>query len=240
MSPLPTDTNPQTVAWTTSNARIMFEDQERRASSLETRAGQLAGFTGLVLALIVPLGVEGIHDASWDIPVYGLIIVASASAVFALFSLVHGVLAPAWFVSISSSEIDNYINDSRFQTQPPEELQIRTLKAIRDAVKVYEVHNEKKAKNLNRGVYGFSATLLASIALVGVISAEPEATGLGTEAKPFVVISPESQTDDSSKNRLKVLRERSGGRGKTKVRENETGDVRAKPGAPQVQKGRHE
>ena len=44
--------NPEAIAWYVGEAQRLLEDQQRRAESLRTRGGQIAGFGAAVLALI--------------------------------------------------------------------------------------------------------------------------------------------------------------------------------------------
>ena len=44
--------NPAAIAWYLEEAQRLLEDQQRRAESLRTRGGEIAGFGAAVLALI--------------------------------------------------------------------------------------------------------------------------------------------------------------------------------------------
>lgn len=48
----PGEPNPEAIAWYVEEAQHLLEDQQRRAESLRTRGGQIAGFGATVLALI--------------------------------------------------------------------------------------------------------------------------------------------------------------------------------------------
>jgi hypothetical protein len=48
----PISPNPEAIAWYVEEAQRLLEDQQRRAESLRTRGGQVAGFGAVFLALI--------------------------------------------------------------------------------------------------------------------------------------------------------------------------------------------
>jgi protein subunit release factor B len=44
--------NSEAIAWYVEESQRLLEEQQRRAESLQTRAGQIAGFGAVLLALI--------------------------------------------------------------------------------------------------------------------------------------------------------------------------------------------
>src|SRR4051794_27482288 len=110
MSPLPQNVRSESVDWITSNALALLEDQQRRAESLQSRAGQIAGFAGATVALGAPLGramgrLDGFDLGFAAVLYFGGVL---ALALTIVFSIVF-VLIPVRHYAIPASEIDHYI-----------------------------------------------------------------------------------------------------------------------------------
>ena len=75
--------NPEAIAWYVGEAQRLLEDQQRRAESLRTRGGQIAGFGAAVLALIGGNAGELLHGLD------------GAAHVIADFSLIGATLCLA-------------------------------------------------------------------------------------------------------------------------------------------------
>jgi hypothetical protein len=167
MSPLPEKTNPESVALLTANALAALENQQRRSESLQTRAGQIAGFAGAVIALAAPLASRTLGDLS------GATRIVAATAYFfstaalaaAVLVAVVFVLRPVSHLAIASAEVRHYLTDRRFLVQGPEEIQFRTLKSVYKALVRHESVNAKKAKSLTATSYCFLAGLVATAVL---------------------------------------------------------------------------
>lgn len=174
MSPLPQNYKPESVGWITSNALTLLEDQQRRAESLQTRAAQVAGFAGATVALGAPLGKTALgHLDGVDQTVTAILYFAGALALALtiIFSVVF-VLIPVRHYAIPASEIGHYINDSRFVTQSPAEIQFRTLKSIRPAAERYETVNATKATWLKVSAILFLIGLLLTVGVAVTLAAD--------------------------------------------------------------------
>lgn len=170
MSPLPADHRPESVEWITASALRMLEDQQRRTESLQTRAGQVAGFAGATVALGAPLGLK-VTQGSQHLETLGAILYFGGVAALALtivFAILL-VLKPVGFYALGEREIDHYIDDPRFVTQTPAEIQFRTLKATRPAVARYEAVNKSKAFWLKVSALLFLAGLLLTVGVAAII-----------------------------------------------------------------------
>ncbi|HEX3361803.1 MAG TPA: hypothetical protein VHS74_12485 [Solirubrobacterales bacterium] len=170
MSPLPANHRPEAVEWITASALRMLEDQQRRTESLQTRAGQVAGFAGAAVALGAPLGLK-VTQGPQHLETLGAILYFAGAAALALtivFAVLF-VLKPVDFYALGEKEIGHYIEDPRFVTQTPAEIQFRTLKATRPAVARYESANASKAFWLRVSAYLFLAGLLLTVAVAAII-----------------------------------------------------------------------
>jgi hypothetical protein len=170
VSPLPANHRPESVEWITASALRMLEDQQGRAESLQTRAGQIAGFAGATVALAAPLG-RKVTEGSQHYETLGAVLYFTSSAALALtivFSIIF-VLRTVNFYALGEKEIGHYIDDPRFVTQTPAEIQFRTLKSIKPAVGRYEYVNERKARWLNVCAVLFLVGLVLTVAVAAII-----------------------------------------------------------------------
>jgi hypothetical protein len=172
--PLPANTNDDSVAWITSNALALLEDQQRRAESLQTRAGQIAGFAGATVALGAPIGLKALDrlDGCDQIITAGIYFAGVAALAMTIVLSVIFVLIPVGHYAIQASEISHYINDERFVTQGPPEIQFRTLKGIHPAAERYEEVNRTKALWLKISSVLFLFGLLLTVAVAVTLAAE--------------------------------------------------------------------
>lgn len=174
MSPLPPNTNAETVAWTAVNSLKVLDDQQRRAESLQTRAGQIAGFAGATVALGAPIA----GDVLGSLDGFNLIVAAATYFIgtvclaVTIFCSVLFVMRPRMHYGIQASEIKRYATEEPFMTQKPAAVQIRTMKSIYKVVKRYEENNEIKANWLTRSAAFFLVGLLLTIAVVVTMAVE--------------------------------------------------------------------
>lgn len=152
----------------------MLEDQQRRAESLQTRAAQVAGFAGAAVALGAPLArtalghLHGCDQLLAAVFYFGSVGTLSLTIVLSVVF----VLIPVRHYAIPASEIGHYIDDQRFVTQLPAEIQFRTLKSIRPAVVRYEEVNGTKAFWLKIAAILFLIGLLLTVAVAVTLAAD--------------------------------------------------------------------
>jgi hypothetical protein len=172
VSPLPKNTNPDSVAWITASARRALDDQDRRAESLQTRAAQIAGFSGAVVALAAPLGLKELgHAAGTAKALAGVMFFLGVTALaLTILAAIIFVLKPVPHRAIASKEVRNYVQDPRFLTQSPQEIEFRTLKAMRTALERHEVVNARKAQWLTASSYSFLTGLAGIVGTVVTLS----------------------------------------------------------------------
>ena len=157
--------NAQSVDWITANATAILDDQQRRSESLQTRAAQVAGFAGATVALSGPLAHRALKDFSGVLEAIaavcyfgGTIALAAAIVVSVVW-----VLRPVNHLALGAAEVGHYVEDPRFRTQSPAEIQIRTLKALRKGVERYERVNRTKAACLKISAGMFLLGLLLTV-----------------------------------------------------------------------------
>lgn len=129
--------NPVAIAWYVEEAQRLLEEQQRRAESLRSRGGHLAGFGAAVLALIggnaaAAMGAVGGSARA----AIGMALLAAAICVaVAVAVAIWGVFKPRSFVFVAADEIAIYGSD-RFLTEPDLwRVQVRALRALEEATR---------------------------------------------------------------------------------------------------------
>jgi hypothetical protein len=170
----PSDPNPVAIAWYVEEAQRLLEDQQRRAESLRTRGGQVAGFGAVFLALIGGnaakiLGtVDGCAGVAVGLTLLGAAFCLAGSVVVA----VVGVIKPQPFATISADEITNYLSD-RFLNEPDLwRVHVRSLRGLEKATIDAQNGGNAAAKAINISLYAFLAGLGFSVGALATLILE--------------------------------------------------------------------
>jgi hypothetical protein len=111
--------NPEAIAWYVEKSERLLDDLRERVLAQRARGGQLAGFSGAVLAL-VGANAESVLDAlsgsARDVAGVSLLL-GSVLLVVALATALRGTLLPQPVSDISAGEVANYTSD-RFTHEP--------------------------------------------------------------------------------------------------------------------------
>ena len=59
--------NRQTVEWATENARLLLQEESARIQGLDSKSGQLAGFAGVILALLASVAIGAFERDLGDV-----------------------------------------------------------------------------------------------------------------------------------------------------------------------------
>jgi hypothetical protein len=163
---------PDTVAWAVENAQTLLRDETDRVRSLDGKAGQLAGFAGVTLAVLGSIAPDALSQDLGRVgdPVFAAAFFGAAGFVTgSIIWLVFLVLRPQRFVAIDAKEIRNYLQDDRLLRAEPWALQMRTLRALGDSALWAQRAGEQKASRLGVGVtlfgIGLGTTLVAILTL---------------------------------------------------------------------------
>ena len=163
--------NPDAIAWYVEQAQRLLEDQQRRAESLRTRGGQVAGFGATVLALI-GANAEKILRATDGTgrTLTELCLLASAGLLaLAVAVAVIGAVRPRSFAAISADEIENYLTDQFLSEPDLWRVHVRTLRALAEATETAQDAGNGAAKALNRALAAFLVGLLAALIAIGTL-----------------------------------------------------------------------
>jgi hypothetical protein len=165
--------NPEAIAWYLRRSEDLLDDLRGRVQTLRTRGGQLAGFSGAVLALAganvgsVLDSLHGIARESAGISLLIGVLLLIASLVTAL----DGTLLPRLMFGISAEEVSNYASE-RF-THEPElwRVQVRTLRSVLVAIERTTIQGDKAAWAVRKAEYLFLAGLFSVAIALGTLIA---------------------------------------------------------------------
>jgi hypothetical protein len=153
--------NPEAIAWYVGEAQRLLEDQQRRAESLRTRGGQVAGFGAAVLALIGGnvSGLLGPLDgAARTVAGIGLV-VGSLLLAIAVTAAAWGALRPRVFIEISAEEIFRFAS-KRFLVEPDLwRVQVRSIHSLGRATRSVQEAADSAAAAIAWALLAFLAGL---------------------------------------------------------------------------------
>jgi len=167
----PQHPNPEAIAWYVEEAQRLLEDQQRRAESLRTRGGQVAGFGAAVLALIGGNAAEILESAGGCTRfAIGLALIAAAVCLACAVAVaIWGVIRPQPFAAISADEIANYTSD-RFLSEPDLwRVHVRSLRALETATRDAQNGGNSAADAIGVSLYAFLAGLGFSLVAIGTL-----------------------------------------------------------------------
>jgi hypothetical protein len=170
----PTNPNRAAIAWYVEEAQRLLEDQQRRAESLRTRGGQVAGFGAAVLALIGGNAAKILESSNGCArTAIGLTLLAAALCLAASVAIaIWGVIRPQPFAAISADEITNYLKD-RFLSEPDLwRVHVRSLRGLEKATRDAQEGGNAAAAAIGRSLYAFLAGLGFSLLSIGTLIVE--------------------------------------------------------------------
>jgi hypothetical protein len=166
--------NPAAIAWYMEEAQRLLEDQQRRAESLRTRAGQIAGFGAAVFALIggnaaTILGAaEGFGRVATGAMLFAAAICLAASVAVAIW----GVTRPQLFGSLAADEIKVYTS-GHFLAEPDLwRVHVRALRAMETSIRRAQENDDAVSAAITISLYGFLTGLGFSLVLLGTLILE--------------------------------------------------------------------
>jgi hypothetical protein len=168
------EANPEAIAWYVEEAQRLLEDQQRRAESLRTRGGQVAGFGAVFLAVIggnATTILEAV-DGGVGAVIGSALIAASLCLTASVAVAIVGVIKPQSYATISAEEIANYLSD-RFRNEPELwRVHVRSLRALRTATKDAQEGGNAAARAINLSLFAFLAGLAFSVIAVSTLIVE--------------------------------------------------------------------
>jgi hypothetical protein len=165
--------NPEAIAWYVQKSERLLDDLRARVLGLRSRGGQLAGFSGAVLAL-VGANAESILGAVQGlarIAAGASLLVGSLILIAALAEALRGTLVPKLVSDIDSAEVANYTVE-RFTHEPDLwRVQVRTIRGLLVAIDSMTEHANSAARFVGKAEYFFfSGLFTVGIAFATLIS----------------------------------------------------------------------
>jgi hypothetical protein len=168
--------NPEAIAWYVTRSEVLFEDLRDRVQSLRARGGQLAGFSGAVLALAggnVFSVLDALDGAS---RVWAALLLSAGvlSLIVALVTAVRGTLMPDLISDVSAREVANYTSE-RF-THEPElwRVHVRTIRGLLASIEFMNGKGDDAARAVRRAEFfflvGLSSVGVAFATLIGEVA----------------------------------------------------------------------
>jgi hypothetical protein len=166
--------NSEAIAWYVEESRRLLEDQQRRAESLRTRGGQIAGFGALFLALIGGNAARILHEAHGGVRtlVAVLLVVAAVCLVVSVAAAVIGVNRPRPYATISADEIANYLTDPFLEAPDLWRVHVRSLRTLERATENAQIGGNDALKSITVSLYAFLIGLGFAVISVGILIVE--------------------------------------------------------------------
>jgi len=164
--------NPEAIAWYVRRSEDLLDDHRDRVESLRIRGGQLAGFSGAVLALAganVASILGSLHDIARDCAGASLL-VGMLLLVASLVAALRGTLSPGP-VDLSAEEVSNYTSD-RFTREPDLwRVHVRMIRSLLDAIESTTVERDEVARAVRNAEYSFLTGLFSVGIALGIVIA---------------------------------------------------------------------
>jgi hypothetical protein len=153
--------NPEAIAWYVKKAEGLLNDLRARVLALRTRGGQLAGFSGAVLALAganAESVLDALHGVARDLAGASLL-VGSLFLIGALAAALRGTLLPQLVSDISATEVANYTSE-RFTHEPDLwRIQVRSIHGLLSSIESMTRHANAAARIVEKAEYFFLSDL---------------------------------------------------------------------------------
>lgn len=158
--------NPEAIAWYLKRSEGLLAEHRERIKSLRTRGGQLAGFSGAILALAgsnAEAILAALHGAARSCAGISLLIGSLLLIAASIAALLPGVSMPPVVPDLAAKEVANYVT-SRFVQEPDLwRVHLRTIRALIVAIELTTRLGDKAA----RAVRGAERLFFAGLSLVG-------------------------------------------------------------------------
>jgi hypothetical protein len=166
--------NSEAIAWYVEESQRLLEEQQRRAESLRTRGGQIAGFGALFLALIGGNAARILSDShgAGRLAVAVMLIAAALCLAVSIAVAVFGVNRPRSYVTISSDEIANYLTEPFLDVPELWRVHVRSLRTLEEATENAQKGGNDALKWITVSLYAFVGGLVFVVVSVGILIME--------------------------------------------------------------------
>jgi hypothetical protein len=162
--------NSEAIAWYVEEAQRLLEDQQRRAESLRTRGGQIAGVGALFLALIDGNAARILRESHGGgrAAIAVMLIAAALCLAVSISVAVVGVNKPWPYAAISSDEVANYLTEPFLDAPDLWRVHVRSLRALERATVAAQKGANDALKSITISLYAFLAGLASAVVVVGI------------------------------------------------------------------------
>lgn len=155
--------NAEAIAWYVNRAEDLLDDLRERVQSLRSRGGQLAGFSGAVIALVganAESMLDAVHNAA-RVAIGISLLLGTILLIAAFLTALYGTLLPNLVSDISAEEIANYTTE-RFTHEPDLwRVHIRTINGLLISIASTTKQGDKAADAVRLAARFFLVGLLA-------------------------------------------------------------------------------
>lgn len=165
--------NSEAIAWYVEEAQRLLADQQRRAESLQTRAGQIAGFGAVLLALIGGNAATILHEArGGSTGIALLLIVAALCLAVSVAVAVVGVSRTQSYAEISADEVANYLTDAFLDAPELWQVQVRSIRSLQEAIEDAQKRGNDALKSITVSLYALLIGLALAALSVVILTVE--------------------------------------------------------------------
>jgi hypothetical protein len=166
--------NREAIAWYVEEAQRLLEEQQRRAESLRTRGGQIAGFGALFLVLIGGNASRILHESHGGMRfAIGVVLIGSALClVVSVAVAVFGMNRPRTYATISADEIANYLTEPFLDAPELWRVHVRSLRTLKLAVENALKGGNDGVKWITVSLYAFLVGLAFVVLAIGMLIVE--------------------------------------------------------------------
>jgi hypothetical protein len=155
--------NPEAIAWYLTKSESLLGDLRERAISLRSRGGQIAGFSGAVLALAganIDSVLGGLHGAARSFA-GASILIGVLFLVASLVTVLRGTVLTTLFSGVSVEEVANYVSE-RFTDEPDLwRVHLRTIHGLIESIELTTEWGDEVERAVGKAEYFFFAGLFS-------------------------------------------------------------------------------
>jgi hypothetical protein len=165
--------NREAIAWYVEEAQRLLEEQQRRAESLRTRGGQIAGFGALFLVLIGGNAsrILGESHGGLRVTIALVLMIAALCLALSIATAVTGV-SKRTYVTLAAGEIGIYLTEPFLDAPELWRVHVRTLRSLERAIETSQREANDAVKLITVSLYAFLIGLALAVFSVGTLIVE--------------------------------------------------------------------
>jgi hypothetical protein len=166
--------NSEAIAWYVEESQRLLEEQQRRAESCEGRAGQIAGFGAVLLALIGGNSAAILHECHGvgRICVAAMLIGSAVCLAVSVAVAVVGASRSQSYAAVSSEEIAKYLTDPFLDAPDLWRVHVRSIRVMGEATEDAQKRADSALKSITVSLYAFLVGLAFAVGVIAILTAE--------------------------------------------------------------------